>query len=31
MVAGGKKYLLKWREYPDKINCWIDEEQLTPA
>ena len=30
-VAGTKKYLVKWRGYPDKFNSWIDENQLSPA
>ena len=31
IVAGRKKYLVKWRGYPDKFNSWIDENQLSPA
>ena len=30
-VAGRKKYLVKWRGYPNKFNSWIDENQLFPA
>ena len=29
IVAGKKKYLVKWRGYPDVFNSWIDEDQLT--
>ena len=28
-VAGRKKFLVKWRGYPDKFNSWIDESQLS--
>ena len=28
IVSGRKKYLVKWRGYPDKFNTWIDESQL---
>ena len=31
IVGGRKKYLFKWRGYPDKFNSWIDESQITPA
>ena len=31
IVAGRKKYFVKWRGYPDKFNSWIDESQITPA
>ena len=31
IVSGRKKYLVKWRGYPDKFNSWIDESQLTPV
>ena len=30
-VSGRKKYLVKWRGYPDKFNSWIDQSQLSPA
>ena len=30
-VAGRKKYLVKWRGYPDSFNSWIDQEQVAPA
>ena len=29
LVAGKKKYLGKWRGYPDKFNSWIDESQIS--
>ena len=31
IIAGRKKYLVKWRGYPDKFKSWIDEDHLTPA
>ena len=31
IIAGRKKYLVKWRGYPDKFNSWVDEDQLTPV
>ena len=31
IVAGRKKYLVKWRGYPDKFKSWTDESQITPA
>ena len=30
-VAGKKKYLVKWRGYPDKFNSWINADQITPV
>ena len=29
-VAGRKKYLVRWRGYPDSFNSWIDQDQLHP-
>ena len=31
IVSGRKKFLVKWRGYPDKFNSWIDESQISPA
>ena len=28
-VSGKKKYLVRWRGYPDSFNSWIDEDQIT--
>ena len=30
-VAGRKKYLVKWRGYPETFNSWIDQDQITPV
>ena len=27
-VLGRKKYLVRWRGYPDSFNCWIDQDQI---
>ena len=29
-VAGRKKYLVRWRGYPESFNSWIDEDQMVP-
>ena len=31
VVSGRKKYLVRWRGYPDTFNSWIDQSQLAPA
>ena len=30
-VSGRKKYLVRWRGYPDSFNSWIDHAQMTPV
>lgn len=29
-VSGRKKYLVRWRGYPDSFNSWIDQDQMIP-
>ena len=29
-VAGRKKYLVRWRGYPDTFNSWIDQDNIVP-
>ena len=30
-VSGRKKYLVRWRGYPESFNSWVDEDQIIPA